>query len=192
MNRAISAYWYLNNRRGHHPFLSILQRAIMDQKRPKIVILGDYEEIILRNSNWTYLNQNTEIIVSSKPMPDEDHIFDAVSEADAIVVVRDRIPFKEPLISRLSNLKLFVFTGQRNGALDANALISRGIAIGCTNGGPTKDTTTEHTWALILSAAKRIVESSKVMVRGTWRDESSVVSILHGQRLGVIGLGEYT
>jgi phosphoglycerate dehydrogenase-like enzyme len=106
-----------------------------------------------------------------------------------IAIVRDRSPFNEALIARLSKLKMLMFTGERNGTLDTAALLSRNIPIACTHGGPSKETTTELTWTLILGAAKRLVEQRALLASGGWRDSLSVLPMLSGQRLGIMGLG---
>jgi phosphoglycerate dehydrogenase-like enzyme len=93
------------------------------------------------------------------------------------------------MIARLPKLKFLMFTGERNGTLDSAALIARNIPIGVTHGGPSKETTAELTWALILGASKRLVEENKLISSGGWRDELSVLPMLSGERLGVMGLG---
>lgn len=155
---------------------------------PKIVILGDYERALRRFSRWDQLDQKAHITFHHEPLHDEA-LYEAVKDADAIVIVRDRVPFNEAMIARLPNLKLFMFTGERNGTLEASALISRNIPIACTPGGPSKETTAELTWALILGASKRLVEENKLISSGGWRDELSVMPILAGERLGIMGLG---
>jgi phosphoglycerate dehydrogenase-like enzyme len=93
------------------------------------------------------------------------------------------------MIARLPKLKFLMFTGERNGTLDANALLSRNIPVAVTPGGPSKETTAELTWALILGASNRLVEENKLIASGGWRDELSVLPMLAGERLGVMGLG---
>jgi phosphoglycerate dehydrogenase-like enzyme len=84
---------------------------------------------------------------------------------------------------------MLMFTGERNGTLDAAALLSRNIPIACTPSGPSKATTAELTWALILAASKRLAEQSALLASGGWRDSHSVLPMLSGQRLGILGLG---
>jgi phosphoglycerate dehydrogenase-like enzyme len=119
----------------------------------------------------------------------DETLFEAVKDADAIAIVRDRSPFNEAMIARLPKLKFLMFTGERNGTLEANALVSRNIPMACTHGGPSKETTAELTWALILGASKRLIEENKLIASGGWRDELSLLPMLSGQRLGVMGLG---
>lgn len=155
---------------------------------PNVVILGDYERALRRFSNWTKVDQLYQIVTHHEPLYGEA-LYEAVKDADVIVLVRDRTPINEALIARLPKLKLFIFTGKRNGTLDASALISRNIPIACTPGGPSKETTTELTWALILGASKQLLTQNHLVRSDGWRDELSVLPMLSGERLGIIGLG---
>jgi phosphoglycerate dehydrogenase-like enzyme len=155
---------------------------------PNIVILGDYERALRRFSNWDKLDALGNLTIHHEPLRDEA-LYEAVKDADAIAIVRDRAPLNEGMIARLPKLKFLMFTGERNGTLDSAALIARNIPIGVTPGGPSKETTAELTWALILGASKRLVEENKLISSGGWRDELSVLPMLSGERLGVMGLG---
>jgi phosphoglycerate dehydrogenase-like enzyme len=155
---------------------------------PNIVILGDYERALRRFSRWDKLEQQANLIIHHEPLHGEA-LYEAIKDADAIAMVRDRAPLNEGMIARLPKLKFLMFTGERNGTLAAGALASRNIPIACTPGGPSKETTTELTWTLILGASKRLVEENKLIASGGWRDELSVLPMLAGQRLGVMGLG---
>jgi phosphoglycerate dehydrogenase-like enzyme len=155
---------------------------------PNIVILGDYERALRRFSKWEKLEQQANLKIHHEPLRDEA-LYEAVKDADAIAIVRDRSPFNEAMIARLPKLKFLMFTGERNGTLEANALVSRNIPMACTHGGPSKETTAELTWALILGASKRLIEENKLIASGGWRDELSLLPMLSGQRLGVMGLG---
>lgn len=155
---------------------------------PNVVILDDYERALRRFSNWTQLDGRCNITIHHEPLRDAA-LYEAVKDADVIVLVRDRTPFNEALIARLPKLKLFMFTGKRNGTLETSALVARNIPIACTLGGPSKETTTELTWALILGASKQLVRQNHLVRSGGWRDELSVLPMLSGERLGIIGLG---
>lgn len=156
--------------------------------QPNIVILGDYERALRRFSQWEKLDGLAKVTIHHEPLRDEA-LYEAAKNADAIAIVRDRSPFNEAMIARLPKLKFLMFTGERNGTLDSAALIARNIPIGVTPGGPSKETTAELTWALILGASKRLVEENKLISSGGWRDELSVLPMLAGERLGVMGLG---
>jgi len=155
---------------------------------PNIVVLGDYERALRRFSNWEKLEKRANLVIHHEPLRDEA-LYEAVKDADAIAIVRDRSPFNEAMIARLTKLKFLMFTGERNGTLDAAALVARNIPIACSPGGPSKETTAELTWALILGASKRLIEENKLIASGGWRDHLSVLPMLSGERLGIMGLG---
>jgi phosphoglycerate dehydrogenase-like enzyme len=155
---------------------------------PNIVILGDYERALRRFSNWETLEKQANLSFHHEALRDEA-LYEVIKDADAIAIVRDRAPLNEAMIARLSKLKFLMFTGERNGTLDASALVTRNIPIACSPGGPSKDTTAELTWALILGASKRLIEENKLIASGGWRDQLSVLPMLAGERLGIMGLG---
>jgi len=156
--------------------------------KPTVVILGDYEKALRRFSSWNQLDQRTNLTIHHEPLRDEA-LYEAVKDADAIAIVRDRSPFNEAMIARLPKLKFLMFTGERNGTLDAAALVKRNIPMACTHGGPSKETTAELTWALILGASKRLIEQNHLIASGGWRDALSLLPMLSGERLGIMGLG---
>lgn len=155
---------------------------------PNVVILGDYERALRRYSDWSKVDQLCKLQIYQEPLQGEP-LYQAVKDAQVIVLVRDRTPFDAALIARLPKLQLLMFTGKRNGTLDIAALKARGIPIACTPGGPSKDSTTELTWALILGASKNLLRQNALIQAGEWRDELSVLPMLSGERLGLIGLG---
>jgi phosphoglycerate dehydrogenase-like enzyme len=155
---------------------------------PHIVVLGDYERALRRFSNWERLEKQAHLTFHHEPLRDEA-LYEVIKDADVIAIVRDRAPLNEAMIARLPKLKFLMFTGERNGTLDSAALVARNIPIACSPGGPSKDTTAELTWALILGASKRLIEENKLIASGGWRDQLSVLPMLAGERLGIMGLG---
>lgn len=156
--------------------------------RPRIVVLDDYEDSLRKTADWGEIEAQCDVTFHTERLRGEA-LMRAVSDADAIVVVRDRTPFKADLIANLPKLKLFLFTGARNTQYDAKAMADRGIAVGCTEMGESKASTTEMTWALILAAAKRLEAYMSLVRRGGWRDGKGLPQVLSGQRLGLIGFG---
>jgi phosphoglycerate dehydrogenase-like enzyme len=157
--------------------------------RPKVVVLDDYEDFLRKGGDWKALEARADVTVHSRRLRGEA-LFDAVKDADAIVVIRDRTPFKSDLIARLPKLEVFVFTGLRNTQLDFAALAARGIPVGNTEHGSSKNATAEMAWALALAAAKRLEDYLGLVRRGEWRDAGRLPWVLHGERLGLIGFGE--
>ena len=161
----------------------------MSADRPTIVVLDDYERALRRLADWSAIDRLAEVRVFHEPLRG-DVLHAALAHADAIVLMRDRTPLAASLIARLPQLRFVVFTGSRNAALDAAALAARRIPVCHTEWGPSKDTTCELTWALILAAAKRLEAHCRLMRDGEWRDAGPLGAMLAGERLGLIGLGE--
>ncbi len=159
-----------------------------DEGRPRIVVLDDYEDLLRRTADWSAVQALADVDFHTRRLRG-DALMAAIGTADAVVVVRDRTPFKADLIARLPRLKLFVFTGTRNTQLDMAAMAARGIPVAHTEMGESKASTTELTWALILAAAKRLEAYMGLVRKGEWRDAGPLPAVLSGQRLGLVGLG---
>ena len=157
--------------------------------KPIIVVLDDFERVARDYADWSSIDARADVRVHTNPLRGQA-LIDVLKPANAIVLMRDRTPLFADLINQLPNLKLVHFTGTRNGALDTKALAARGIPVLHTGWGPNKDATTEMTWALILAAQKRLVSHSNALLRGVWRPHDAMLPVLHGQRIGIVGLGE--
>jgi phosphoglycerate dehydrogenase-like enzyme len=155
--------------------------------RPKVVVLDDYEHV-LRKADWSKVEARADVKVHTERLRG-DELLDAIKDADAIAVVRDRTPFKADLIAKLPKLKAFIFTGGRNTQYDAKAMAERGIPVANTEMGASKDATMELAWTLILAAAKRLEAYLALVRAGKWRDGKGLPVPLSGERLGIIGLG---
>ena len=107
-------------------------------------------------------------------------------DADIIVPIRERSRFTREIIGQLPRLRLLSQTGRSTHHIDVGACTERGVLVTAgTNASPT--TVAEHTWALILSALRRIPEETAMMKRGEFRKGFS--GTLHGRTLGILGLG---
>ena len=157
--------------------------------RPRIVVLDDYEESLRKTADWSEVDALADVKVHSDRLRGEA-LVDAIKAADAVVVIRDRTPFRAELLAKLPKLRFFVYTGARNTQLDLEAFKARGIPVTHTEMGSSKDSTTEMTWALILAAAKRLEPYLALVRRGKWRDGKGLPAVLGGERLGIIGFGE--
>lgn len=167
-----------------------MMRAPMPQ-HPNIVVLGDAEQALRRLGDWRAIDALAHVTVHHAPLRGEA-LVDALAQADAVVLVRDRTPVDAALLARLPRLRYLVFTGTRNTTLDLAACAQRGIAVSHTEWGPSKDSTCEMTWSLILAATRRIEQQTALLRAGHWRPAVSteLAGVLHGQTLGLIGLGE--
>ena len=157
--------------------------------RKKIVVLDDYEDSLRRLGDWSPVEKLADVTYHTDRLRG-DALVDAVKDANAIVLIRDRTPFKAELLAKMPKLELFIFTGGRNTQLDFKALAARNIPVANTAMSDSKPATTELTWALILAAAKRLETYAALLRRGGWRDGKELPHVLKGERLGLIGFGE--
>ncbi|HUP98800.1 MAG TPA: D-2-hydroxyacid dehydrogenase family protein [Usitatibacter sp.] len=158
-------------------------------RRARIVALDDYEQLLRSKGDWAAVDALADVVVHHERLRGEK-LFDAIKDADAIVVIRDRTPFPAELLAKLPKLEFFSFTGGRNTTMDAAAFKARGIPVTNTAMGQSKDATAELAWTLILAAAKRLEAYLALVREGRWRDGKGLPAVLQGERLGIIGLGE--
>ena len=157
--------------------------------RPRIVVLDDYEQLLRKSGDWASVDALADVVVHHERLRGES-LLAAIRDADAIVVIRDRTPFKAELLAQLPKLRFFSFTGGRNTTMDAAAFKARGIPVTNTEMGSSKESTAELTWTLILAAAKRLEAYLALVRRGQWRDGKGLPAVLAGERLGIIGFGD--
>ena len=160
----------------------------MSSARPHIVVLDDYERALRRLADWSGIEARASVEVHHDKVRGEP-LLKAIRDADVIVTVRDRTPFKADLLAQCPKLRYFVFTGGRNTQLDMAAFAQRGIPVSGTAQDANKESTTELAWALILAAVRRLESQMALVRRGEWRDGEALAPALSGQRLGLIGLG---
>ena len=106
--------------------------------------------------------------------------------------MRERTAFPAELVGRLPNLKLLLTTGLRNAALDLPAFKARGIPVaGATDKSQPShtgvDSTTQHTVASILGAARNLAADDASIKSGGWQTDATIS--VSGKTLGVLGLG---
>lgn len=160
-------------------------------KRPRIVVLGDMEQGLRRLGNWAAIDAVADVVVHKAVIAGQA-LIDALKEADAVVLMRDRTPFNAQLLEHLPRLRYVIFTGTRNTTLDQEALKARNIPVDHTEWGPSKASTCEMTWSLILGATRQLEQQTGMLRKGQWRSNTPepLAGVLHGETLGLIGLGE--
>ncbi|GAB2914554.1 D-2-hydroxyacid dehydrogenase family protein [Paralcaligenes ginsengisoli] len=160
--------------------------------RPLIVVLDDWENGLRRLVDWSAIEQQAEVVIHNRKLSGAA-LLDALRPAQCVVLMRDRTPINKDMLKLLPTLRHIVFTGTRNKKLDLEAAAERNIQVSHTDWGPSKASTCEMTWTLILAAMKQLPKIMLSSSRLTWRDADSadaLPGVLHGQRLGLIGLGQ--
>jgi len=123
----------------------------------------------------------------ARHIPDRDALVARLTDAEILVIMRERTPFPAALLERLPRLKLLVTSGMRNASIDLAAARARGITVCGTDSSPTPPT--ELTWALILGLARHLpLEVANLRGGGPW--QSTIGADLSGATLGILGLGK--
>lgn len=122
--------------------------------------------------------------------PPYDLLVEKVKTVDGLLcLLTDRID--APLIAAAPHLKVISQMAVGYDNIDIPAATSHGIPVGHTPGVLT-DATADFTWALLMAAARRVVESDRFTRAGhwqTWEPDLLLGAEVAGATLGIIGLG---
>jgi phosphoglycerate dehydrogenase-like enzyme len=151
----------------------------------RVAILDDYQDVALTMADWSQVAERATITVFNDHLADPDAVVQRLAPFDVVCVMRERTPLTREVIERLPRLKMIASTGPFNASVDVDAAKERGIYVSGTGG--YVESTIELTWALILTAARRITDEAASVRAGGW--QRSVGLQLGGSVLGVLGLG---
>jgi phosphoglycerate dehydrogenase-like enzyme len=152
----------------------------------RLAIINDYQKLALKTTDWGRLPDSIEIDVFHDQLTEGPEAAARLKPYDIVVTAREETTFDQTLIASLPNLKLLVFHGARNAALDLIALEARGVTV-CGTGYGFTNGTVELTWALILGLVKRLPQEDSAIRAGRWG--AGLPFGLTGKVLGVLGLG---
>lgn len=152
----------------------------------RLAIINDYQNLAREAADWTQLPGDISIDVFKDQLTDADEAASRLQPYDIIVTAREETTFDRALLDGLPNLKLLVFHGARNAALDLDALSARGITV-CGTGYGFTNGTVELAWGLILGLVKGVAQEDAVIREGGWG--AGLPLGLTGKTLGVLGLG---
>ncbi|RBL33199.1 D-2-hydroxyacid dehydrogenase family protein, partial [Xanthomonas oryzae pv. oryzae] len=112
-----------------------------------------------------------------------------LADADAVVLIRERTRVDAALLQRLPRLKLISQTGRVGAHVDVAACTALGVAVAEGVGSPVAPA--ELTWALILSASRRLTEYQHALQQGRWQalGDPGLGRVLHGRTLGIWSYG---
>jgi phosphoglycerate dehydrogenase-like enzyme len=149
----------------------------------KIAILDDYQNVALSCADWGSLGADIHVFTEAFSGP-EDAVR-RLAEFPVIVAMRERTRFPAEVLDRLPELELLVTTGESNAAIDvASARRNQVVVCGTRY---FSEPTVEHTWALILAAARALPTEFRSIREGGW--QRGLGRTLHGSTLGLLGLG---
>lgn len=122
------------------------------------------------------------------PTPDE--LIDLLSGCDgAITLLTDRIDGE--VLDRLPSLRVISNFAVGFDNVDVPAATARGVLV-CNTPGVLTAATADHTWALLLAAARRIPESIDYVREGRWQTWGPLLLLgreVSGATIGIVGLG---
>lgn len=95
-------------------------------------------------------------------------------------------PYTQSILTRSTSLRVISRTGVGYDSIDVGAATERGVVVACTPG-TNQEAVAEHTFALLLAVAKRIVPGHAEVAQGGFRRQPT--RSLRGKVLGIVGLG---
>jgi phosphoglycerate dehydrogenase-like enzyme len=151
----------------------------------KLAVLDDYQGVALDMADWSPVQGALDITVFEHHLGDLEAVASALQDFEIVCAMRERTPFPRALFERLPKLRLLVSTGPRNASIDLVAAAEHKVTVCSTESMPRPPA--EHTWALILAAARHVPAEDRRMREGGW--QRTIGTDLAGRTLGVIGLG---
>jgi D-3-phosphoglycerate dehydrogenase len=161
-----------------------------------IVILDDFQDAIRKlHCAEKIASYKTQIYTNN--IKGVGQLAVRLRDAEVVVLVKERTPFTRQLIEKLPKLKLVVLTGSQTDHIDIPACTERGIAVAAGTYSPHANA--EYTWALLMSAARRIPQYVAGLKHGAWQQSGlkaaampsnfALGSLLRGKTLGIWSFG---
>src|SRR3954453_1515426 len=94
----------------------------------RIVIPDDYQDIVHRLKCFELLRGH-EVVRFREPARDADELAGRLADAQAVVVIRERVAFPRSLLERLPKLELLALVGRHSKVIDFAACKDPGIAV---------------------------------------------------------------
>jgi len=151
----------------------------------KIAILDDYADASKTLADWDQIS-NAEASVFTSVISDQAKLVAALTDFDVICIMRERTPFPASLLDQLPKLQLLVTSGPRNLSIDLDAATRNNVVVCGTQS--RKTTTSELSILLMLALSRDLIPEINAMQSTGW--QSGLGRDLHGQNLGLIGLGK--
>ncbi|KAK5012142.1 hypothetical protein LTR39_004298, partial [Cryomyces antarcticus] len=136
--------------------------------------------------------------LNPKNPADLEKLIERLEPFSIISTMRERTPFPAELLHKLLNLRLLLTTGMRNASLDLQTCKELGIVVAGTDTrhnpltkNPKRvipDSTTMHTWTLILALSRHIARDDASVKTGGWQGQTLATTVA-GKTLGLCGLG---
>ena len=175
----------------------------MGDSKIRLAILDDYQGV----STGFFARLESRVAIESFPQTlnpsnpvQKAALIARLQPFTVISTMRERTPLPSDVILALPNLRLILTTGIFNDSIAISTCAGMGIIVAGTTGIRTVDkstakakpslsyqSTTQHTWALILGITRNITYDDLTVKHGGW--QTGFATGLSGKTLGVLGLG---
>ena len=162
-----------------------------------IVILDDYQDAVRKLQCASKLDAY-QAKVYTNTVKGIGQLSVRLKDADVVVLIRERTHMPRTLIEKLPKLKLIVQTGKVGDHIDVAACTERGIVVAEGAGSPIAPA--EMTWALIMTATRRLPQYIAHLKHGAWQQAGlksssmpvnfGVGTVLTGKTLGIWSYGK--
>lgn len=161
-----------------------------------IVILDDYQDAVRKLHCASRLDAfNAKVYTNT--VKGLGQLTVRLKDADIIVLIRDRTPITRQLLEKLPRLKLLAQTGRIGAHIDVPACTDLGVAV--AEGVSSPVAPAELTWALLMSAMRRLPQYIANLKHGAWQQSGfkaasmpanfALGNVLRGKTLGIWGYG---
>ena len=152
----------------------------------KISVLDDYHDTVRTLQCFSKLAGH-DVTIWNDHVQDVDTLAERLSDAEVLVLIRERTKIRAPLLERLHNLKLI---SQRSvyPHIDIEACTRLGVIVSSSqHPGSPSYAAAELTWGLVLAAMRQIPQQMAALQAGKW--QIGVGTTLRGKTLGIYGYG---
>lgn len=161
-----------------------------------IVILDDYQDAVRKLVCARKLDAYP-IKVYTNTVKGLGQLAVRLKDAEIIILIRERTTLNRQLIEKLPRLKLIAQTGRVGPHVDVGACTEHGVAVAEGVGSPVAPA--ELTWALVMSAMRRLPHYMGNLKHGVWQQSGlksasmppnfGLGCVLKGRRMGIWGYG---
>ena len=149
-----------------------------------IAIPDDYQDCVRHLDCFAKLAGH-EVRIFNDSVKGTDALAERFTDAEAIVLTRERTRIDAALLDRLPKLRLISQTGKLAGHVDLAACTARGVRV--AEGSGAGSATAEIAWTLALASRRHLVSEANRLRDGRW--QGHLGQQLSGQRLGVWSYG---
>ena len=161
-----------------------------------IIILDDYQDAVRKLRCASQLDA-FDAKVFTNTVKGNGQLAVRLRDAEVLVLIRERTQFPRALLEKLPRLRLISQTGKVGPHIDIEAATRMGIAV--AEGLSSPYAAAELTWALIMSAMRRLPQYIGNLKHGAWQQSGlksasmppnfGVGMVLRGKTLGIWGYG---